>query len=101
MITLIPVGLDETPPTARGSPGRSSAAAASWSQKRVGKVLSLGVPGMDFLGSILLSVAGGAAAQAGHSLYGWLKQYLNDTFKDQSDKKIVEALEAIGNLADS
>lgn len=56
---------------------------------------------MDLLGSILMSVAGGAAAQAGRSLYDWLKQYLNDTFKDQSETKIVQALEAIGNLADS
>ena len=34
---------------------------------------------MDLLGSILMSVAGGAAAKAGQTLYDWLKQYLNDT----------------------
>jgi serine/threonine protein kinase len=56
---------------------------------------------MDLLGSILMSVAGGVAAQAGRSLYDGLKQYLNDTFKDQSEKKILQALAAIGNLADS
>jgi serine/threonine protein kinase len=56
---------------------------------------------MDLLGSILMSVVGGAAAQVGHSVYHWLKQSLSDFFKDQSDTKILEALEAIGNLADS
>jgi serine/threonine protein kinase len=56
---------------------------------------------MDLLGSILMSVVGGAAAQAGHSLYHWLKQGLNEFFKDKSEAKIREALEAIGNLSDS
>jgi len=56
---------------------------------------------MDLFGSILMSVVGGAAAGAGHNLYAWLKHYLNDTFKDKSEGKIVQALEAIGNLADS
>jgi hypothetical protein len=55
---------------------------------------------MDILGHILLSLAGGAAAQAGHGLYGWLRQNLNDLFKDHSETKIVEVLESIGNLAD-
>jgi serine/threonine protein kinase len=56
---------------------------------------------MDVIGSIVLSIIGGAAAQAGRSLYDRLKHYLNDTFKDQSETNIVQALEAIGNLADS
>lgn len=56
---------------------------------------------MDLIGTILMSVVGGVAAQGGHNLYLWLKQCLNDTFKDQSEKKVLQALEAIGNLADS
>jgi serine/threonine protein kinase len=56
---------------------------------------------MDLLGSILTAVAGGAAAQAGRSLYDWLKQYLSDTFKDRSESQILRALEDIGNLAAS
>ena len=43
---------------------------------------------MDILGNILMSVVGGAAAQAGHTLYNWLKQYLNDAFKDKSDRDL-------------
>jgi serine/threonine protein kinase len=56
---------------------------------------------MDFLGSILLSVVGGIAAQAGRSVYDIVKQYINDTLKDKSEKSIVQALDAIGNLSDS
>jgi serine/threonine protein kinase len=56
---------------------------------------------MNLLSSILMSVVGGAAAQAGQSVYNWLKQYLSEAFKDQSEEKIVQALETIGNLADS
>lgn len=56
---------------------------------------------MDFLGSILLSVVGGIAAQAGRSMYDMVKLYINETLKDKSEKSIVQALEAIGNLADS
>jgi hypothetical protein len=55
---------------------------------------------MDLLGGILLSAAGGVAAQAGRNLYDWLKLSLHAAFKDQSEAKIVQALEAIGNLAD-
>jgi serine/threonine protein kinase len=56
---------------------------------------------MDLLSSILMSVVGGVGAQAGHNLYNWLKHYLNDTFKDKSEKNILHALEAMGNLAAS
>jgi serine/threonine protein kinase len=56
---------------------------------------------MDLVGGILLQIAGGAAAQAGRGLYVWLKQYINDAFKDKSEAAIVQALESIGNLADS
>src|SRR5437588_11785870 len=56
---------------------------------------------MELLGNILMSVVGGAAGQGGVNLYIWIKQFLNDTFKDQSETKILQALESIGNLADS
>lgn len=55
---------------------------------------------MDLIGSLLTSVAGAVASQAGNNLYQWLKAYLQQAFKDQSEAKIVEALESIGNLAD-
>jgi hypothetical protein len=55
---------------------------------------------MDFLASILTSLAGGAARQIGANLYDWLKRQLNDLVKDQSETQIIQALEAIGNLAD-
>jgi hypothetical protein len=54
---------------------------------------------MNFLDSILTSMVVSAAAKAGQGLYYWLKKYLTDTFKDQSEKKIVQTLEEVGNLA--
>jgi serine/threonine protein kinase len=56
---------------------------------------------VDMLGSILMSLVGGAAAQAGRTLYDVLKERLHEVFKDKSETSIVQALEAIGNLADS
>jgi serine/threonine protein kinase len=56
---------------------------------------------MDMLGSILMSLVTGAAAQAGRTLYDVLKERLHDLFKEKSETSIVQALEAIGNLADS
>jgi hypothetical protein len=56
---------------------------------------------MDLIASIFLSLAGGAAAQAGRGLYEWVKQYLNESCKDQSEAKVVAALEAVGNLSDN
>jgi serine/threonine protein kinase len=55
---------------------------------------------MDFLDSILLSVAGGVATGVGQHLYDRLKNYLNDLFKDKREHNIIKALEEIGNLAD-
>jgi serine/threonine protein kinase len=56
---------------------------------------------MEYLGQILFSLAGGISAQAGQSLYDYLRQWLHDFFKDSSGTKIFAALESIGNLADS
>ncbi|HKB40888.1 MAG TPA: protein kinase [Gemmataceae bacterium] len=56
---------------------------------------------MDFLASILMSVLGGAAGQAGQNLYTRVKRFFHDTFRDQSETNILQALEAIGNLSDS
>jgi hypothetical protein len=67
----------------------------------IGKRKAAGASAMDFLGSILMSMAGGVAAKAGQNLYYSLKKYLTDTFKDQSEKKIVQTLGEIGNLADT
>jgi serine/threonine protein kinase len=56
---------------------------------------------MDLVGSILLSFAGGAATQAGRGVYIWLKEWLNNAFKDKSEAKIIQALNDIGSLADA
>jgi serine/threonine protein kinase len=56
---------------------------------------------VDFLDTILMSVAGGIASGVGQNLYERLKAYLNDMFKDQREQKITKALEQIGNLADA
>jgi serine/threonine protein kinase len=55
---------------------------------------------IDFLDSILLSVAGGIATGVGQHLYDRLKNYLNELFKDKREYSITKALEEIGNLAD-
>jgi hypothetical protein len=56
---------------------------------------------MDIVSSILMSIVGGAGAQAGHSLYSRVKQWFNDSFKDNREIKIIQALESIGNWADN
>src|SRR5215813_3984325 len=48
-----------------------------------------------------MSVLGGAAGQAGQNLYTRVKRFFHDTFRDQSETNILQALEAIGNLSDS
>jgi serine/threonine protein kinase len=55
---------------------------------------------MDILGSILMSVVGGVAGQAGRKVYDAAMGALRGFFADKSEKNIVQALEAIGNLAD-
>ncbi len=55
---------------------------------------------IDFLDSVLLSVAGGIATGAGQHLYDRLKNCLHELFKDKREYRITEALDEIGNLAD-
>jgi serine/threonine protein kinase len=55
---------------------------------------------IDFLDSVLLSVAGGIATGVGQHLYDRLKNSLNELFKDKREHSIIKMLEEIGNLAD-
>lgn len=56
---------------------------------------------LNIVGTILTSVAGGIAAQAGTSMYQWLKGCLAGLFADHSEAKILAALESIGNSSDA
>jgi eukaryotic-like serine/threonine-protein kinase len=56
---------------------------------------------VDILGNIIMSLLGGAAGQAGTHLYTRLKQFFSDHFRDETDKKVIDALVSIGNLSDS
>ena len=51
--------------------------------------------------TIIISVVGGAAGQAGRYLYDWFKETISGTFKDKTDADAKKALDEIGNLADS
>lgn len=56
---------------------------------------------MDLITTLCLSVAGSIASEAGRTVFVRVKDWLYDSFKNQSDKNIYEALASAGNLADS
>jgi serine/threonine protein kinase len=55
---------------------------------------------MDVLTHILVSIAGGAAAQVGGALYNLVKQSLATMIEDAPEEKTLQILAAIGNLSD-